>query len=774
MKAVIMAGGEGSRLRPLTCDIPKPMTRLLGRPVLEYILDLLKSHSVMGASVTLRYLPDRITGHFPDGEYKGIRLDFIEENEPLGTAGSVRGACGENDDEILVISGDAMCDFDLSAALRFHREHSADVTIAAKRVDDPREYGLIDADKSGDIRAFIEKPAFSQAVSNLANTGIYILSNKALMLIPTDKPYDFAKDLFPLMLKSGMNLMCWESTGYWCDIGDLESYIGCQQDMLDGLVNCEIHGTVEDGSIFADKTRPANCIIDPPVYIGKNVVIENGACIEMGSIIDDGCYIGKNARVTASVLLEKSYISRGAKLTGALVCSGAVIKPSAMLFEGTAVGAGAVIGEKAIINAGVKIWNKKTVDAGTTVIDHVKTGAVKREFFDDDGITGQIGVELTPEFMARVGAAVGSLMPGKSVALGYSSNRGSEVLASALSSGIRGAGTTVMNFGGNFMAQFEFFMNFCSLPLGVFVKGDSRASLRLMGFGGVPASRALEREAEMILSRGEFTRRGWDAMGDSVDMSGISAMYRSELLRFAPKGLSGLSVQIKCGNLAAKKILGDVLFTLGCATDGGFTIEMSSQGDKVRIFDEREGYIPHYKIFVCCAIFAMESGDVAVPFDAPRILDEYAKNKGVKLLRYLSCPADNSDEDARKLARTQMWSRDGLMQSIMFLSLVKKAGGLSVLLRTLPEFDREVRTIDTNCNPAGLIMGMSTDRSRKKSSGIGEGILLGGGSKIVLIKPLKRGTGIKIMAEARSQEIASELCDDIEKYLKKNIQEPVQ
>ena len=765
MKAVIMAGGEGSRLRPLTCDIPKPMAKLLGRPVLEYILDLLSLHGINGAAVTLRYLPDLITGHFPDGEYRGIRLDFIEENEPLGTAGSVRNACGGNDGEILVISGDAMCDFDLSAALAFHREHGADVTIAAKRVEDPREYGLIDADETGVIRAFIEKPAFSQAVSDLANTGIYILSSRALTLIPTGKPYDFAKNLFPLMLEQGMKLMCWEGTGYWCDIGDLESYIGCQQDMLDGLVNCEIHGTNEGGSIFADQNRPANCVIGAPVYIGKNVVIDDGACIEMGSVVDDGCCIGKNARITASVLLENAYVSRNAKLTGAILCAGAAVKSGAMLFEGAAVGAGAVIGEKATINAGVKIWNTKNIPAGAVVSENVKTGAPKREFFDEDGITGQIGVELTPEFMARAGAAVGSLMPGKSIAVGYSSNRGSEVLAAALAAGIRSTGSTVMDFGGNFMAQFEFFMNFCSLPLGVFVKGDSRASLRLTGPGGVPAHRALEREAEMILSRGEFVRRAWDAMGDFVDMSGISAMYRSQLLRFAPKGLSNLSVRLKCGNLTVQKTLGDALFNLGCATDGGFTLELSSQGDKVRVFDEREGYIPHYKIFACCAISQMGAGDVAVPFDSPRILDDYAKKSGVRLLRYLSCPADNSDEEARQLARNQMWSRDGLMQAIMFLSLVKRAGGLSALLQTLPEFDREIRTIDTNGNPAGIIMSMN----RRKTAKIGEGILFGDGSKVALVKPLKRGTGIKIMAEARSQEIAAELCDDIEKILRKNL-----
>lgn len=764
MKAVIMAGGEGSRLRPLTCDIPKPMARLLGRPVLEYILDLLHRHGVRDASLTVRYLPDRIAEHFPDARYQDIRLAFVEENEPLGTAGSVKNACTADDGEVLVISGDAMCDFDLTAAMRFHRETRADVTIAAKRVADPREYGLIDAREDGAIAAFIEKPAFSQAVSDLANTGIYILSKSALEMIPNGKMYDFAKDLFPHMLARGMRLMCWEGTGYWCDIGDLDTYISCQRDMLNGLVDCEIHGIADaHGSIYAEKRMHGDFTLMPPVYVGKGVVIEDGAVVEAGSVLDDGCHVGKNARVTASVLLQNSYAARRARLTGALLCAGATVKSAAMLFEGAAVGAGAVVGEKSIINAGIKVWNKKVVGDSVNVAEHVKTGAAARGFFDEDGIAGQIGVELTPEFMARIGAAVGSLNPNARIALGSSSSRSAEIMAAAVGAGIQSTGATVINFGSSFAAQFEFSMNFCSLPLGVFVRGDSRACLRVLGAGGLTAGRETERSIEAILSRGEFSRAVWDSMGDSVQMSGLGALYVSQLLRFAPRGLSGMSVKLRSSSLAVKKTLADVLYKLGCGTDDGFTLEVSAQGDKVRVYDSELGYMAHHKIFTWCAASQMKAaGDIAVPFDAPQILDSYAEKHGVRLLRYLNCPADNGDSEARRLATSQMWSRDGLMQAVMLLDLVKRAGGLRALLADADAFDREERIIATNGNPAGVIRALNSE----KASTVTEGVLIRVDKGVALVKPLKRGTGIKIMAEAASAETAAELCDDIEKLLK--------
>lgn len=763
MKAVIMAGGEGTRLRPLTCDLPKPMARLCGRPIMEYILDLLEQHGFDSAAVTVRYLPDVIRNHFPDGRYGRVGLEFSEEDRPLGTAGSVKNAC-PGGDEVLVISGDAMCDFDLTAAVRFHRENKADVTILAKRVEDPREYGLIDVHGDGRIAAFIEKPAFSQAISDLANTGIYILSKTALDLIPPNTFFDFAKDLFPMMLGDGKKLMCLEDKGYWCDIGDLETYIRCQQDMLEGRVRCDIRGARDGhGNVFAGNPPPRTCRIIPPVYLGKDVTVENGAVLDR-SVVDDGCFIGTDARVTGSILLQGVYAGTRSRMTGALACAGAGIKTGAMLFEGTTVGAGAVIGERSTVHAGVKVWNKKVIPPSSLVTEHVKVSVSDRNYFSDNGISGEIGVELTPEFMARLGSAVGSLKPDSRIAVGCSSHPGVKVLGDAMSAGIRSAGAGVMDFGESFRARFEYDVAFSTSPLGVFITGGARAGVRVMGPGGLPANRETERGIESILARGEFVRCPHDRMGDKVEMKGMETLYKSQLIRYAVKGLSGCAARVQSRTMVVQDTLRDVLYKLGCDIGSGFTLDVSSQGDKVRLFDDEYGYIAHHRILAWCALSRMERGeDIALPFDAPRFLDEAAAESGVTLYRYYDCPADASDAEARKVAAFQMWSRDGLMQAVMLLDLIRAEGGLGNLAERYRGFGMASRTIETKGSAAGLIRHIN----KQKAGTVREGVVLTHDRGVVLVKPLKRGSGIRILAEAASSETAEEICADVEKQLRR-------
>ena len=257
MKAVIMAGGEGSRLRPITCDCPKPLTEIAGHPVIEYIFELLIRHSCDEAKVTLKYLAENITERYFSGKYKGLPLDFVMEERPLGTAGSVKNAA-DFEEDFAVISGDALCDIDLSAAFELHKRTNAAVTVVAARVSDPREYGLVSA-KGDRVCSFVEKPSFSGVTTDLANTGIYILSPRVLRKIPDNSPYDFAKDLFPRLLRENERISVYVTDGYWCDIGDIKSYLESQFDVIGGRFKSPFLNYDKKG-IFSEQSERVNAL----------------------------------------------------------------------------------------------------------------------------------------------------------------------------------------------------------------------------------------------------------------------------------------------------------------------------------------------------------------------------------------------------------------------------------------------------------------------------------------------------------------------------------
>src|SRR5690242_843989 len=234
MKAVVMAGGEGSRLRPLTVTRPKPMVPIVGRPVMDHILNLLKAHGIGDVVVTVQYMASAIEDYFGDGSQLGMRIVYSREEVPLGTAGSVKNAEEHLTEPFLVISGDALTDFNLSKIIRFHETHHALATLTLAHVDNPLEYGVIITDEGGHIRQFLEKPSWGEVFSDTINTGIYVLDPKVFTYFEKNKPFDFSQELFPLMLEKGDPLHGFIADGYWCDIGNLATYMQANSDILQG------------------------------------------------------------------------------------------------------------------------------------------------------------------------------------------------------------------------------------------------------------------------------------------------------------------------------------------------------------------------------------------------------------------------------------------------------------------------------------------------------------------------------------------------------------
>ncbi len=766
MQAVIMAGGEGTRLRPLTCDCPKPMARLCGRPALDYILELLAKNGVTRAAVTLRYLPGVIRDAYPEGEFAGVKLRFVEEDEPLGTAGGVRHACAPGDDDLLVISGDALCDFDLRAAAAFHRERKAAATLLLSHVADPREYGLVVTSPDGGVHGFVEKPGWAQSITDAVNTGIYILSPRALAAVPEGKPFDFSKDLFPALMRAGLPLFGFDADGYWCDIGDISAYLQSQFDLLDGKAEARLPGRKANGIRFKGRLPAGNYHLRPPVYLGEDVTVGEGASIGPYAVVDDGCSIGPNTMIRESVLLPDAYVGARCELRGALVCAGARLGARAGLFEGSVAGAGAVIGREAALAPGVRVWPGKHVEDGARAARNIKSGAARRGIFDDEGVAGEVGVEVTPEFCARLGAAAGEAAARGSIAVGDDGSPASAAMKQALLAGVLSSGAKALDLGSGFEAQFRFGVTACGADLGIFTRmAGTRAVLRLCDGHGLPLCRKWERTMDTHLAAGEVKRCPPSEYGRVEPLSGIGAVYARRLSSFAPEGLSGTAVTVRSANRQARGRLAEVLEGLSCRP-GGLRLHLTFSGSAASFFDEEGKYLsPVHTLALGCAAAFERGEDVALPYGAPHALDTLADRYGRRVLRYLSCPADDGDQEARGLAAAQPWVRDGLENGLRILAYLQKNGvRLHDAAARLPSFAVAARSVPIAGNPGRLLRSFSESLPE---NGVGEGVLLTKREGRILLSPLKRGKGLRILAEARDMETAEELCLDFQRELQK-------
>ena len=414
MKAVVMAGGEGTRLRPLTSNQPKPMVPIVGKPCMEHIIELLRGHGFEDVVITLAFLPQAIRSHFGDGESLGLNIEYSVEELPLGTAGSVRLASEKLDDTFLVISGDALCDVDLGvAASRGTGRRGAAVTIGLKSVDNPLEFGIVVTGDDGRVERFLEKPSWGQVFSDTINTGIYVLEPEVLKHIPTDRPYDFSKELFPLLLEMGRPIYGHVLDGYWQDIGNLDQYRQANFDALDERVRLNIGGVRLRGNVWIGEGADVYDVeeMEGPAFIGNYTRIARDASVGPYSVLSNGVTLRERARTTRTMIDASTHVGRSALIEGAVIGRSCDIRDHVRIHEGAAIGDEVTIGSESSIMPHVRIYPYKEVETGSQLYENLiwETRA-SPQLFGKDGVTGFVNVDLTPETAARLATALGTAL----------------------------------------------------------------------------------------------------------------------------------------------------------------------------------------------------------------------------------------------------------------------------------------------------------------------------------------------------------------------------
>ena len=444
-----MAGGEGTRLRPLTSNAPKPMLPLVNRPMMEHIIDLLKGHGIEDIVVTVAFMANAIRNYFGDGSEFGVRMVYASEETPLGTAGSVRNAMAELDDTFVVISGDVLTDVDLGAIIGTHRQQDALATIGLVRVENPLEYGIVITRDDATIERFLEKPTWGQVFSDTINSGIYVLEPRIFDWIAPDQSVDFSSDVFPGLLDDGEKLVGAVSEGYWEDVGTLPAYVRAHKDILDGKVEVNIPGfEVADGVFVAEgaEVHP-EAILTGPCVVGDNCFVDAGARLGEYVVLGMGVRLRGNAELERTVVHENAYLGESVKLRGTVVGRAADLRRNVRCEEGVVLGDEVFIGENAVISSDVKVYPFKTVEGGAVVNSSLiweSRGA--RSLFGRSGVTGLANVDITPELAAKVALAFAtSLKRNATVVVSRDSSRSARMLKRAMMAGLNAGGVNVMD-----------------------------------------------------------------------------------------------------------------------------------------------------------------------------------------------------------------------------------------------------------------------------------------------------------------------------------------
>ncbi|HEU5065995.1 MAG TPA: sugar phosphate nucleotidyltransferase [Gaiellaceae bacterium] len=574
MKAVVMAGGEGTRLRPLTSNQPKPMVPIVGKPCMEHIVELLRSHGFEDVIVTVAFLPQAIRSHFGDGESLGLNVEYSVEESPLGTAGSVRLAADKLDDTFLVISGDALCDFDLGKLVKFHKKQGAAVTIGLKSVENPLEFGIVVTDDDGRIERFLEKPSWGQVFSDTINTGVYVLEPEVLQHVPTDRPFDFSKELFPLLLEMGRPLYGFAMDGYWQDIGNLDQYRQANFDALEGHVKLTIPGIRLRGNIWLGEGVELDDLdqVEGPALISNYCRIGRDAHVGSHSVLSSSVTLLEGARTVRSVVDASTHIGRGALVEGAIVGRSCDIRAHARLQEGVAIGDEVKIGEESVLMPGVRVYPYKEVESGAQIYESlIWESRASSRLFERDSVFGLVNVDLTPEVATRLAVAFGTALPrGARVVASREASASCRMIERAMIAGLNSTGVELADLRAMPSAVGRHLLKTHDYAAGFHVGFDASepdlVQIRFFEEPGIQMGAALQKEIEKHFTRGELRRSAATGIGNVEYPVRARESYAEDLLETLDQNAirgRAYRIVVDYGYSAASLVLPLVLGPLG-------------------------------------------------------------------------------------------------------------------------------------------------------------------------------------------------------------------
>ena len=820
MKAVVMAGGEGTRLRPLTSNQPKPMVPIVGKPCMEHILELLKDHGFEEVIVTLAFLPQAIRGFFGTGESLGMEIEYSVEETPLGTAGSVRLASDRLDDTFLVISGDALCDFDLSSLVRFHQEKGAAVTIGLKSVENPLEFGIVVTDEDGRIERFLEKPSWSQVFSDTINTGVYVLQPEVLRHIPDDRPFDFSKELFPLLLEMGRPLYGFVMEGYWQDIGNLDQYRQANFDALDESVRLQIPGIRLRGNIWVGEGVDLADLdtVERPAFIGNYCRVAPDATVGEYSVLGASVTLREGARTARSVIDASSHIGRSALVEGAILGRSCDIRANARLHDGVSIGDEVVIGSESVVMPGVRIYPYKEVESGAHLFESlIWESRATSHLFTRDGVSGLVNVDLTPETAVRLAAALGTaLKRGARVVGSRESARACRMIKRTMLSGLNSTGVDVSDLRVLPSAVARHLLKTESYDMGFHVglspTDPEVVQVRFFEQTGVQLGSGLEKEIEKNFVRRELRLVGAGDVGavdyparvretyaqdlcESVDGEAIAARHYRIVVDYGysaasyllPLVLGPLSVETISAHgfsggsggeagLSAEELLGQTRKLVG-AVGADLGVVFDRAAERLFLVDEAGQDVPPEQtllLFLRLLAAAGKTGKVAVPVTVTHHVERMAEAAGFEVVRtphslaaLTRAAAEEGVVFAGGVGGGYVFPEfipayDAVASVAKLLELLAPVGRpLSELVAELPQPALVHETLNCPWSMKGTVMRVVTERLKGRELDLTDGIKVFDNGGWAQVLPDPDEPLVHVFAEGDTEEATAELAGEM-------------
>src|SRR5450755_1143629 len=725
-----MAGGEGTRLRPMTANQPKPLLPVANKPIMEHVLRLLRRHGFNETVVTVQFLASMVRNYFGDGEDFAMSLQYATEEMPLGTAGSVKNAEDAlRDGPFLLISGDALTDMDLTELVRYHKDNGALVTVGLTRVPDPLEFGIVIADDDGRIQRFLEKPTWGQVFSDTVNTGIYVMEPEVLSEFAVGESADWSGDIFPQLLERGAPLYGWIADGFWEDVGTHESYLKAQADVLSGRVQADIDGFEMSPGVWVAEGAEVDpeAVLTGPLCIGDYAKIEAGAQLREFTVVGSNVVVKEGAFLHRAVVHNNVYVGIGVTLRGCVIGKNTDVMASARIEEGAVVGDECVIEPEAYISAGVKVYPFKTIEAGAVVNTSVIWEARgQRTLFGQRGVSGLINVEVTPELAVRLASAYATtLQKGSTVTTSRDVSRAARTLKRAMQGALNASAINVMDLEALPLpvARFETARRKYSGGLALrTTPGDPQSvDIIFLDERGAELSQADQRKLERVFSRQEFRRAFPGEIAELSYPPRVVESYTHELLGCID--MSGvreanLKVVADCAGGTASLVLPSLLGTIGVdvltlnnrldevsptetvaqqraglqrlaevvsSAKAAFGVRFDPVGERIQLVDEKGELVSEDRaLLVVLDLVAAErkTGRVALPVTTTRVAEQVCRFHGVEV-------------------NWTPTSMDALTQAAAADDVIFAADGRGGFV--VPEFTRTVDGIATFARLIGLV-----------------------------------------------------------------------